>query len=535
MGIEKINSKVEGIRSSVQTGLSPKNRVYLGVPNDSTSFTGTGAATEQAAKSLTEFLLDVMPTSIKRMVAIHKGMGEVQNQLINAVGTGLVAPLFIKYNPISDTDKDTRTYTAWRQPVSAVLAVGTQAAIVVPFNKLIKHLSDIGYFKTGLNASLFPSDDHIKKLVMRENPGKKYSEKEMKAAIEEYNKIHFSSKLKEMIENNKIKLNTTEDILGKTSSTIEIPKEEFKKLFIETIDGIIKDEKLERDNLLEVQFRKKMQRSIFYKEHTAEAKEVLGKLQKGLSDIFASSNYGNVADIAASKNKEFDKICKEVIKEINNDAAKKDIKNTLIELVKEVKSQNTTSESETLRIVQDKITKMLDSVKQMEGMKDSKEIQEYVGKVISRRTSAIDKTIAPLQQIKERLIKGDITVREAQEIINDAITLSENEVKQKLRASQTKEADIVKHVEWAESAATRLKSKVPSIANCIAENLKKHVKSNIDGYKRWTGLIVSLAILPVTCWLLNRIYPWFMDKAFPELSNKAASAKSKKNQKAEVK
>jgi hypothetical protein len=80
-----------------------------------------------------------------------------------------------------------------------------------------------------------------------------------------------------------------------------------------------------------------------------------------------------------------------------------------------------------------------------------------------------------------------------------------------------------------------LKSKAQSLASCIADNLKKHVKSNIDGYKRWTGLAVSLAILPVTCWLLNRIYPWFMDKAFPELSNKAASAKANKNQKAEVK
>lgn len=55
--------------------------------------------------------------------------------------------------------------------------------------------------------------------------------------------------------------------------------------------------------------------------------------------------------------------------------------------------------------------------------------------------------------------------------------------------------------------------------------------------KRWTGLGVSLAILPATCWMLNKIYPWFMDLAFPSLSNKAAAAKEKKNnnQKVEVK
>ncbi len=534
MGIEKIKGNVEGIRSSVQNaGVKSNNRVYLGVPHDSTSFTGAGVAAEKATKSLSEFLLDIMPNSIKRMVGLHEGMGEVQNQLINAIGTGMVAPLFIKYNPISDTDKDTRTYTAWRQPVSAVLAVCTQAAIVVPFNKLIKNLSDIGYLGTRYNASLFPSDDYVKKLVMQENPNKKYTKKEMKKAIEEYNKTHFAPKLKEMIENDKIVFNTTD---GKTVSKLEMPKAEFKKLFLETIDGIIADEKLDRDNLLEVQFKKKMQRSIFYKEHPEEAREVLERLQNKLSTLFVRSDYSiDSSSVAASKNKEFDKACKELIKEIKKDSSKKGVRDNLIEIVKEIQRKNTTSDTETLRIIQDKISKMLDSVSQMEGMKDSKEIMEHVGKVISRRTSAIDQTIAPLQQIRERLLKGEITVKEAQEIINNAISVSEDAVKQKLRAGETKEADITKHVEWVESAATRLKSKAQSLASCIADNLKKHVKSNIDGYKRWTGLAVSLAILPVTCWLLNRIYPWFMDKAFPELSNKAASAKANKNQKAEVK
>jgi hypothetical protein len=178
---------------------------------------------------------------------------------------------------------------------------------------------------------------------------------------------------------------------------------------------------------------------------------------------------------------------------------------------------------------------MLDNVARMEGMKDSNEIMSYVGEVISRRTSAIDETIAPLQQIRERLVKGEISVKEAQEIINQAISSSEGAVKQKLRAQGVAEADIPKRAEWVEGSAARLRSKVQSLAGCISDNLKKHVKANIDGYKRWTGLAVSLAILPVTCWLLNKIYPWFMDKAFPELSNKAASAKEKKNQKAEVK
>lgn len=535
MGIEKIKGKVEGISNTVQYTRTPvKNRVYMGIPQDSTSFTGAGKAVGQASKSLSEFLLDIMPDSIKKMVSLHEGMGEVQNQMINAIGTGLVAPLFIKYNPISDTDQDTRTYTAWRQPVSAVLAICTQAAIVVPFNALIRKLSDIGYLGMRYNATLFPSDKYVEKLVKKANPNKHYSDKEMKKAIEEYNKINFAPKLKEMIEKDEIVFNTTD---GKVNSTLKMPKEDFKKLFIETIDNIIADEKLDRDNLMEVQFKKKMKRSIFYKEHPAESEEILTRLQEEVNSLLPKTDYNsNTTNITVSKNKEFDEACKELIKDIKKNNYKKDVKDGLIEIVKEIKRKNTTSHTNTLRSIQDKIDKMIASVKTMERMRDSKEIMEYVNEIISRRTSAIDATIAPLQQIREILAKGEITVQQAQEIINNAIEVSENAVKQKLGEKGIVETeDIIKKPEWLESAATRLKSKVSSIADCIADNLKKHVKSNIDGYKRWTGLAVSLAILPVTCWLLNKIYPWFMDKAFPELSNKAASAKAKKNQKAEVK
>lgn len=150
MGIEKIKtSSMEGVgqyNRAQGNKAHSANRAYLSAPHDYTTFTGNAAApVAKAGQSLRDFLLDLMPGKIKMMVKMHEGMGEVQNQIINAVGTGLVAPVFIKYNPLSKTDEDTRTYTAWRQPVSAILAVGTQAAIVVPFNSLIKKMADIGF------------------------------------------------------------------------------------------------------------------------------------------------------------------------------------------------------------------------------------------------------------------------------------------------------------------------------------------------------------------------------------------------------
>lgn len=65
-----------------------------------------------------------------------------------------------------------------------------------------------------------------------------------------------------------------------------------------------------------------------------------------------------------------------------------------------------------------------------------------------------------------------------------------------------------------------MKQKIGSLAGSVRKQLAKNQKANIDAAQRWTGLFVSLAILPVTCWMLNKIYPWFMDLAFPNLSNK---------------
>ena len=54
----------------------------------------------------------------------------------------------------------------------------------------------------------------------------------------------------------------------------------------------------------------------------------------------------------------------------------------------------------------------------------------------------------------------------------------------------------------------------------VAKKLKSLTKSRIDGCKRIANLIVALAVLPISCSLLNWIYPRFMAAVFPNLSHK---------------
>jgi len=97
-----------------------------------------------AQKELAKAMGKEFPKPIQVLKSIDKHSGEVFNILITAVGTAFVAPFFIAYNPLSKTDEDTKKYSAMRQPVSAVLAVATQAGLVIPWNKLCRYLSNNG-------------------------------------------------------------------------------------------------------------------------------------------------------------------------------------------------------------------------------------------------------------------------------------------------------------------------------------------------------------------------------------------------------
>ena len=154
----------------------------------------------------------------------------------------------------------------------------------------------------------------------------------------------------------------------------------------------------------------------------------------------------------------------------------------------------------------------------MQKMESTKAIIDYVQIAIDRRTDAIDGTIRVLKQIKDRLEGDGITVKDAQELINTEIANSQKRVQQILKTKNSPKTDIRTTIEWIDSSGARLSEKAKCIAKCIAKRAEKHAVSYIDGLKRWTGLGVSLAILPVTCWLLNRIYPWAMDRIFPGLS-----------------
>ena len=68
---------------------------------------------------------------------VGENQGEALNIIVTAIGTAIICPLFIAFNPISKEDKKTKEYSAWRQPISAVIALVTQLTITKWFNNWI--------------------------------------------------------------------------------------------------------------------------------------------------------------------------------------------------------------------------------------------------------------------------------------------------------------------------------------------------------------------------------------------------------------
>ena len=163
-------------------------------------------------------------------------------------------------------------------------------------------------------------------------------------------------------------------------------------------------------------------------------------------------------------------------------------------MVKEVKGRLA---GDSLGPVKGKLSGMIDDLNTYSKLNDV-EIYEYIHtKQIKPREESISNVLEFLKGIRDKINKNEMTVAQADKAIKDKIKA--------LKAANQK---------------SRLEEYVKDFAKQVAETYKEGVKRNISGFKAQTGLIVALCMLPITCSLLNWIYPRFMDWAFPNLSNK---------------
>lgn len=440
------------------------------------SFKGGGAVTHG---ELVKELKHLLPFKMRFVSKMADNIGEVQNIIINSLGTGLVAPIFIKYNPLSKTDEDTRTYSAWRQPISAVLAVATQAGMVAPFNTYISNMSFAGEYGENFNMSNFKDKKYIKKLIKKAEPHLTKDQLE-KRVQEELDKQ--SKELKDNIKyNNRIMLKSPNEVSKPLS------EKAYNNTILDTIETLIKNDEKKLQSC-DTKASKRLIRSEFLSQKTDEVKTVLEEVK---TQIEGSDNLTSIKKYLSGKIKQL----KAEKADENMIAMVKEIKDRIKQIsTPKVDGKPVANISEIIKEeLLDKTKKMLAQTEKYATIKDKDAIEAEVNKSVAERKEAFNKSLKTLNEIKAKLAAGEkITAGEIDEIIKSAgkdITFKDSSL----------------HSDF--------------IAEMIAK-YKDNIKSNLKGHKQFTGLIISLAVLPITCCLLNWVYPRFMDAIFPNLSNK---------------
>ncbi len=117
---------------------------------------------------------------------VGENQGEALNIIVTAVGTAVICPLFIAFNPFSKEDDKTKQYSAWRQPISAVIALATQLTITKWFNNWLTKAASTNnkdgsarFARADLRAC--PHERHLKRIIKLEHP--EYDKKQIAAEV----------------------------------------------------------------------------------------------------------------------------------------------------------------------------------------------------------------------------------------------------------------------------------------------------------------------------------------------------------------
>ena len=183
---------------------------------------------------------------------VGENQGEALNIIVTAVGTAIICPLFIAFNPFSKEDEKTKQYSAWRQPISAVIALVTQLTITKWFNDWINKAASTSTKegKAGLcsraDLRACPTERHLKRIIKLEHP--EYDKKQIAAEVKkrqvdaEKNEI---SKLRKSMKDKPIEYKelVCQDYIDEAKKQFfnefkKVNKEEIEKKFGKPIDEI---------------------------------------------------------------------------------------------------------------------------------------------------------------------------------------------------------------------------------------------------------------------------------------------------------
>ncbi len=433
------------------------------------------------AMKLDERITDLLPDkkTIKFMEKMKWLKGEAGGILITAIGTGAVAPIFIAFNPFVKAPKDatpeqkedvknTKQYTAWRQPISAVLSIIFQLSILKQIDKGLEAIFNNPEYAKNLWLALDQSELNKKSFI------EKQIKKELKQAGKNVSKEEFDSLVKAREEEQLLKISEGLEKNGsirigervvQTPTTAEILNDQIK--------SYIKDAENLKTNPKKMDFYKKRATDLVNNEE--EFRRILSKVPKNEADL---TRYLE-EQIANTEHKDVEAILKEILNFPDKNLRSSRCERTIdrIDKIKKICNGEFTPEKYYQSMLDDNAT--------------------------------LDKMISGLKSCK---IKNPSAANE-QDIISTAKKVAENCKYD--NSSYRLESKFSNIDTFGEDSGTLLKK----IYRDVTKGYKKVVEKRYKGFNQISKIAIGLCItLPITCTALNWVYPRFMELCFPKLA-----------------
>lgn len=118
-----------------------------------------GLVSKELMKKLTK-----EPWYIRSSVKFSQVGGENFANIVNSAGKFAIAPLVIAFNPLSKEKKETKVYSAWKQPIEAVITLASQIIALVAFDKYVDKLAYAGKLAQQFNLNKV-TDKQVLKLT----------------------------------------------------------------------------------------------------------------------------------------------------------------------------------------------------------------------------------------------------------------------------------------------------------------------------------------------------------------------------------
>lgn len=493
-------------QSGAQNRKHAQSRAYLGA---SPAFTGAKLSKIQ------EIILKMMPKSEQRWFNVLNKIqdfskGEMGGIVITAAGTGLVAPLPIAFNPFVKAKPDateeekaevkrTKQYTAWRQPISAVLAILIQASVQKPIDKFLQNLTNdaetanIFGSKVLNQASLYDEKYLERKIQKGKIPLKDVEIKDESGNVTGTRKETVAEAKDRIITKQK------EDIIKslKKDGTIKMGESFIKDADVARVVNNNIDDYIRAAKDLRIPTEK-------LKEHAWDGADFIEN-ETELRKILGKDKIDALPRISDGSKEVDPKALRQYLTEQRKSASSEAVDRIIRKILKNCDSVIESNCTETLN--------RIDKIHNIMGGKDKPFSMDKYHKYLSEQNEILRSKVKELEALKFTDVTK-ATAKDIQETISKLVDTC------KFEGRTPEEHEKLKLIYKDNGAFLSNRNKlVNKVYNDVVSCYKELVGHRFGLFKQLSKVCVGVFVtLPITCTALNWVYPRFMELFFPNLA-----------------